>query len=80
MYEAAEFARQGNVDYFKAMSELELQALTIGRDEDGRTLLHTAAANGFLGLVQLLAAHGAARVVSKQDDEVRRSAGEHLRA
>jgi ankyrin repeat protein len=70
MYEAAEYARQGNVDYFRSMPDLELQALTVGRDEDGRTLLHTAAANGYLSLVQLLAAHGAARVVSKQDDEV----------
>lgn len=70
MYEAAEKARTGDVEYFAALSDAEMRALIVGRDEDGRTLLHTAAANGFADLVDLLARTGAAKVVNKQDDEV----------
>ena len=70
MFEAVEYARNGNVDYFETLTPPELAALLVGRDEDGRTLLHTAAANGCLPLVQLLAERGASKVADKQDDEV----------
>ena len=71
MFEAVEHARNGNVGYFETLTPPELAALLVGRDEDGRTLLHTAAANGYLPLVQLLAERGASKVADKQDDEVR---------
>lgn len=70
MYEAAGKARDGNLDYFKAMSAPELGSLIVGRDEDGRTLFHTAAAEGHLELLQLLIAAGSAKVCNKHDDEV----------
>lgn len=70
MYEAASKAREGDTAYFDGLAGPELSALVVGRDEDGRTLLHTAAATGNMPLVDLLAQHGAAKVVNKQDDEV----------
>jgi ankyrin repeat protein len=70
MYEAAAKARAGDLAYFQALSALELGSLLVGRDEDGRTLLHTAAAEGHLELLQLLIAAGATKVVNKHDDEV----------
>jgi hypothetical protein len=70
MYEAALRIQQGDEAYFHSLSSPELSALIVGRDDDGRTLLHSAAATGRLGLVDLLARHGAAKVVNKQDDEV----------
>jgi 26S proteasome non-ATPase regulatory subunit 10 len=68
MFEAAERARAGDLPYFEALPEAELKTLLVGRDEDGRTLLHSAAAQGHLPLVQLLATAGAGKVVNKQDD------------
>lgn len=70
MFEAAERARQGDVTYFRNLSPGELAPLIVGRDEDGRTLFHTAAANGHLELLELLAGNGASKVANKQDDEV----------
>lgn len=70
MYVAAERARAGDVAYFESLTPQEWNALIVGKDEDGRTLLHTAAANGHLDLLELIASHGAAKVVDKQDDEV----------
>lgn len=70
MYEAAERAREGDVDYFRSLTPQELSSLIVGRDEDGRTLFHTAAANGHMELLQLLAGSGATKVANKQDDEV----------
>lgn len=71
MYEAAERAREGDVAYFRGLAPAELSHLIVGRDEDGRTLFHTAAANGHLELLELLAGSGATKVANKQDDEVR---------
>lgn len=71
MYEAAQHARAGDIDYFRNLAPQEIQVLIVGRDEDGRTLLHTAAAGGHTALVELLAEGGAGKVVNKQDDEVR---------
>lgn len=57
--------------YFDGLArEGELEFLVTAKDEDGRTLLHTAAANGHLELLSLLARAGAGKVVNKQDDEV----------
>lgn len=70
MFEAAAKARAGDLPYFQAMTAPELGSLLVGRDEDGRTLLHTAAAEGHLELLQLLIAAGSAKVVNKHDDEV----------
>uniref|UniRef100_A0A383VDF3 Uncharacterized protein n=1 Tax=Tetradesmus obliquus TaxID=3088 RepID=A0A383VDF3_TETOB len=69
MFEAAGHAREGDVAYFKALTPAELSSLIVGRDEDGRTLFHTAAANGHLELLDLLAGSGATKVAEKQDDE-----------
>lgn len=71
MFEAADHARSGDVAYFRGLTPSELTSLIVGRDEDGRTLFHTAAANGHLELLELLAGSGAAKVANKQDDEVR---------
>lgn len=70
MYEAAVKAREGDLAYFKGLTDIELHSLLVGRDEDGRTLLHTAAALGHMELLQLLIAAGSAKVASKHDDEV----------
>lgn len=75
MYEAAGKARDGDLAYFKSLSALELGSLLVGRDEDGRTLLHTAAAEGHLELLQLLIAAGSGKVANKHDDEVSYEAG-----
>jgi hypothetical protein len=72
MYEASARARVGDVPYFGGLAPAELEFLVTAKDEDGRTLLHTAAANGHLQLLQLLANAGAGKVANKQDDEVRR--------
>ncbi|KIY95090.1 hypothetical protein MNEG_12872 [Monoraphidium neglectum] len=69
MYEASARARVGDVPYFGGLAPAELEFLVTAKDEDGRTLLHTAAANGHLQLLQLLANAGAGKVANKQDDE-----------
>lgn len=70
MFEAAEKAREGDVAYFKSLTPVELTSLLVGRDEDGRTLFHTAAAEGHLELLNVLIAAGSAKVANKHDDEV----------
>jgi len=62
--------REGDVEYFRSLTPQELSSLIVGRDEDGRTLFHTAAANGHMELLELLAGSGATKVANKQDDEV----------
>jgi 26S proteasome non-ATPase regulatory subunit 10 len=39
------------------------------RDEDGRTLIHTAAANGHLEIVQAMLMHGFGDLLDNQDGE-----------
>lgn len=73
MFEAAERARAGDLAYFQGLVPAELEFLIVGKDDDGRTLLHTAAAGGHAELLDLLAAKGAGKVVNKADDEVRRT-------
>jgi hypothetical protein len=70
MFEAAVKAREGDVAYFQSLTPVELTSLLVGRDEDGRTLFHTAAAEGHLELLNLLIAAGSAKVSNKHDDEV----------
>ena len=52
----------------------ELARLVKKQDEDGRTLLHSAATSGSLQLVQFLVDHGAAATVDSADEEVRQVA------
>ena len=54
MQRAADAAREGNAQNFMDMNDEDLQALCSQKDEDGRTLLHSAAVGGNLLLVQLL--------------------------
>ena len=43
---AAEAAAKGDVAFFTALSDEQLQPLLPRKDEDGRTLLHVAAGAG----------------------------------
>jgi 26S proteasome non-ATPase regulatory subunit 10 len=55
MIRAAEAARAGDVDFFKHMLDSDqLKSLCGRKDEDGRTLLHSASTSGNVELVQLL--------------------------
>ena len=56
--------------YFQGLSAEQLAQLIARRDEDERTLLHTACGSGNLQLVQFLADHGAAGQVNDGDEEV----------
>ena len=55
MQRAAEAAREGNAQYFLDLSLEDLQQLCARKDEDGRTLLHSAVVSGNLELISLLA-------------------------
>lgn len=65
-----EAARRGDVLHFAGLPADQVAPLLRQRDEDRRSLLHTAAASGSLELVQWLADHGAASAVNDADDEV----------
>lgn len=71
MDQAVEQARQGNVEYFQQLSPDTLGRLQQSKDEDGRSLLHAAAASGSLPLCELLHDKGGQASVNQQDDEVR---------
>ena len=64
MERAAEAAREGNAQYFVNLNGDDLQALVRKKDEDGRTLLHSAAVGGNIQLVQLLAEKNPAAVTA----------------
>lgn len=70
MDKAAERARQGDLSYFESLGTAELERLSTRKDEDGRSLLHTAASSGSLELVELIAGHGGRALVNDKDDEV----------
>ena len=71
MQRAAELCRQGDIDAVRTLDQQgQLQSMMQKTDEDGRTLLHGAAASGNLALVDLLVQRGAAQSVNAADDEV----------
>ena len=71
MERAAEAAREGDLQYISGIAPEELIRLCSKKDEDGRTLLHAAAASGSLPLLQyLLDRGGAAGTVNSSDEEV----------
>jgi ankyrin repeat protein len=66
-----EAAQEGNVEFFKALSNEELVKLIEKTDEDGRTALHLAVAGGHSQLVELLVnSEVGKRVANNADDEV----------
>ncbi|GIL69535.1 hypothetical protein Vretimale_13554 [Volvox reticuliferus] len=70
MDKAAERAREGDLPYFESLPADELMRLCRRKDEDQRSLLHSAALSGCVELLQLLVARGAAAAaVNDQDDE-----------
>jgi 26S proteasome non-ATPase regulatory subunit 10 len=68
MERAAEAAREGDLHFFRGMSPDDLRRMCCKKDEDGRTLLHSAVTSGSLGLVQFLIDHGS--TVETADEEV----------
>lgn len=71
---AAEKAREGAAAYFDGLASAEEMARLCAprsRDEDGRTLLHSAAVGGNLELLRTVADRGGAAAVNAQDEEVR---------
>jgi 26S proteasome non-ATPase regulatory subunit 10 len=70
---AAEKAREGDAAYFAGLQADEMARLCAprSRDEDGRTLLHSAAVGGNLELLRTVADRGGAAAVNAQDEEVR---------
>lgn len=67
---AVEAARTGDLLYFTSLPADQLVPLLKRRDEDLRSLLHTACGSGNLQLVQFLLDHGASQV-NDPDEEVR---------
>jgi 26S proteasome non-ATPase regulatory subunit 10 len=69
MDKAAEKARTGDLSFFETLDGAELSRLVKRTDEDGRSLLHSAATSGNLQLVQFLLDNGCREMVNTQDDE-----------
>jgi hypothetical protein len=69
MDKAADRARHGDLEYFSTLDPAELARLVKRTDEDGRSLLHAAAASGSLQLVQFLLDQGCREQVDAQDEE-----------
>ncbi len=63
-----EAARKGDLPFFASYPEIAL--LASSKDEDNRSLLHTASTAGNLELVKLLAEAGGKYHVNDADDEV----------
>ena len=72
MDKACQEAREGNLEYIRAIAAPDLQRFISRTDEDDRTLLHAAASGGSAALVNFLLEKGAAPTVNQADDEVRR--------
>lgn len=75
-----EAARSGDLPYFQGLPADQLAPLLRRKDEDERSLLHTACGSGNLELVQLLVERGAGGVVNDADEEVGLGGGEALDA
>jgi 26S proteasome non-ATPase regulatory subunit 10 len=69
MEKAADRAREGDLQHFATMDPAELSRLVKRTDEDGRSLLHAAAASGSIELVQFLLDQGCREHIDSQDDE-----------
>lgn len=69
MQRAAERAREGDAAYFQGLPDADLLRLIDGVDEDGRSLLHNAAASGNIELVQRLVEKGFGPSVNTADEE-----------
>lgn len=70
MDKAADHARQGDLDYFRQLPAEELSRLCKRRDEDGRSLLQSAASSGCVALCELVVEAGGAGAVNDGDEEV----------
>jgi 26S proteasome non-ATPase regulatory subunit 10 len=69
MERAAEAAREGNAQYFFDLTDDNLIKLCQKKDEDGRTLLHSAVVGGNMNLVQLLVERCGSEKINLQDSE-----------
>ena len=65
----AEVVRQGKAGEFEHLSDEDWKRLIRLKDEDERTLLHTAAATGRFDIVEAFLAHGAEVVVNSSDED-----------
>jgi 26S proteasome non-ATPase regulatory subunit 10 len=65
----AELIRQNSMSTFHSMDPDEWKRIIQLRDEDGRSLIHTAAACGLLEIVQAMLAHGFRGLVNEEDEE-----------
>ncbi len=71
MQSVAEACRKGDLEAIKTLDQQgNLQSLISSTDEDGRTLLHSAASSGNLQLLDFLVQKGAGQSVNTADDEV----------
>ncbi|KAL4857468.1 26S proteasome non-ATPase regulatory subunit 10 [Chlorella vulgaris] len=69
MDRAVEAARQGDLAYFTALPPADLQAVLSKRDDDERSVLHTACATSNFELVQFLVDNEAKDCVKWTDEE-----------
>jgi ankyrin repeat protein len=68
-FRLADAAREGNIATFQALDQITLRSLSMARDEDGRTLLHTCAAGGSIAIFQLLIDAGHHPAVDLSDED-----------
>lgn len=66
---AADAARRADVSAFGSLSDSDLLAVLAGTDEDGRSILHAAAAGGSRPILEALLSRGAASRVNEADEE-----------
>ena len=67
---ALQAAQQGNFSFIESISRADLTQLLQKSDEDGRTLVHAAAAAGQTQLLSYLLSSGGEQCVVRCDDEV----------
>jgi len=68
---AAQAAVAGDVGFFVALQNEQLQKALLFRDEDGRSLLHNAASSSRTEVVEHLLQRGASALVDVTDEEAR---------